>query len=1833
MLSLLPGYQISVLVYESTTSFIYQGYREQDDRPVVLKVLKPDYCNSTELERYQREYSITRRLDFEGIIQAYALEKYQNTLVMVLEDFGGKSLKSLMKEREFTLSEFLTIAIHIAEILGQVHSAGVIHKDINPSNILFVPESGQVKLIDFGISTGMSHDRMPIQNAQGLEGTLAYMSPEQTGRTNREIDYRADFYSLGVTFYELLTGTLPFQSKDVMELVHAHLAIAPIPPHEIRPELPQAVSEIVMKMLQKTPEDRYQSAWGIQADLVLCLMQLEATGLIEDLVPGENDVTQNFHIPAGLYGREREVETLLAVFDRVASPQKNQVASPAANSAPSRSDRSAVSLSPSSSKTARPSTEFILISGYSGMGKSALVASIHRPIGQKEGYFISGKFDRLQENIPYSAAISAFGDFVRQLLTHTEAQLSQWRGKLAEALGEQGQVIIDVIPELQLIIGEHPPLTPLEPEAERERFAEVFQKFVRVFCISPHPIVLFLDDLQWADDATLDLIEQLLIDEEIQYLLLVGACRSNEVGSAHPLMVLLDRLHDRACTVEQLELEPLELEPIVQLIADTLHSDERTVKPLAALVKYKTNGNPFFIREFLKTLYAEKLLVFDEESIGWQWDITQIEAMGMTDNVVGLTIAKLKTLPESTQQLLSLAACMGKDFDLHIIAAISQKSVSQTFHNLIPALVEGLVQPTSETSSSLANSHDSSVLIAQYKFLHDRVQRAANARLDGVTKQKIRFQIGKTLLERVREDRRSEMLYPIVDHWNASFKTIENKKDKVELVALNLEAARKAKDEMKYDLALDYLKAGIQSSPEEIWLSERSLAFAIHKERAKVEYLNGNLERSKILVQYLLNQATSPIEKAEFKNILIAQYTLETQYERAIETGLETLKSLGFNLPNSNLDSLLERDVENLESQMAQGDIARLKELPEISRIDIAIIIKLLRNLASPIFLKNKKLFGIINLKIIELSLKYGQAPESSTAYASYGILQNILFENPVRGFKFATLGVEVSDRAMAPAHKCETSMKLGAYLMPWVKPLRNSLNVFETGYRAGINSGALQFSGYTLVYKLLTLFYAGTNLGYILSEIPNFLTLCQKTQNIWAIDTISGLRFPLLNLCAQTQNYLEFQSEDMEESEYLANCEAHQTVISVCLHHLYKLQIFYLYGNYSSALDSAIAARENLATIESTMSIAEYQFFYGLTLAALYPSANSNLQKQYWQTLEAIQNQLERWTSHCPENFEHKCLLLSAEMAWISDAILEAVDLYDFAIASAKENEFIQHEALANERATKFWLARGKEKIASLYLNEAYRGYQRWGASRKVEELESKYAYLLTPSPIHSNFPDSLTLNGKFKSSMTVTFNSTRTRAGSLDLVAVTKAAQVLSGEIVLTQLLDKLMHTIVANAGATTGFLMLERDDRLTIEAIKSVGSDTIALQESIPANQIDRLPLSVINYVARTHENVVSSDPATESAFATDPYIQLHQPKSILCAPIQGQGKLIGLVYLENNITSGAFTDERLDVLMLLCAQAAIALENTRLYHDLQQSEMRERERGSQLKQSLKDLQEAQLKLVQGEKMATLGQLVAGIAHEINNPVGFIAANISHAQGYIEDLKSLLELYQDFYPDPVPEIVDEIDSIDLDFIIEDLPKIIGSMQVGTDRIRQISKSLRTFCRSDTSAKVLVDIHEGIDSTLMILKHRLKANDRRPEIDIIREYGQLPSVNCYAGQLNQVFMNILANAIDAFDEFNQNRTYTEIKQNPNQIKIKTELNDIGDRAVVRIEDNGNGMPEEVQQKVFEHLFTTKPVGKGTGLGLSISRQIVVEKHRGQLSCYSVPGEGTQFAIEIPLS
>ena len=705
----LDGYQINSPIYESANSIVYRGIREQDSQAVILKMLKQDYPTPAELTRYKQEYQITSNLHLEGVVKAYTLQEYQRSLVMILEDFGGNSLQMLLNDfgetqKVMSLEEFLPLAIQVAEILGQIHSSNIIHKDINPSNIVFNPQTRQIKIIDLGISTQLTRENPTLKSPNVLEGTLAYISPEQTGRMNRALDYRTDFYSLGVTFYELLTGKLPFATTDVLELVHCHLAKQPVAPH-LNTEIPLAVSAIVMKLMAKTAEERYQSAFGLQSDLEQCWQQLQTTDRIDSFPLCTQDISEKFQIPQKLYGREQEIETLLAAFARV-SGHWSLVTS-----------HSSQEQNKQQTTNNKGQTEMMLVAGYSGIGKSALVQELYKPITQARGYFISGKFDQFQRNIPYSAVVAAFEGLVQQLLTETEAQLNLWREKLLTALGVNGQVIIDVIPEVELIIGQQPIVPELEPTESQNRFNLVFSNLIRAFCSQNHPLVIFLDDLQWTDSATLKLIELMMMSTDTEYLFLLGAYRDNEVSHSHPLMITLERLRKAEAIVNQISLTPLSINCVSQLIADTFQSNIEAVKSLTELVVTKTNGNPFFINELLKSLHADNLLYFDSSSRSWQYNLAQIKAVNITDNVVELMISKLKKQPTKTQYLLQLAACVGAEFDLNTLSIICEESAVKIFCDLKEAIQSGLIVPLTEL--------DQQLLIQQYKFGHDRIQQAA----------------------------------------------------------------------------------------------------------------------------------------------------------------------------------------------------------------------------------------------------------------------------------------------------------------------------------------------------------------------------------------------------------------------------------------------------------------------------------------------------------------------------------------------------------------------------------------------------------------------------------------------------------------------------------------------------------------------------------------------------------------------------------------------------------------------------------------------------------------------------------------------------------------------------------------------------------------------------------------------------------------------------------------------------------------------------------------------------------------------------------------------------
>jgi PAS domain S-box-containing protein len=1502
----LPGYQILAQIYHSSNSLVYRALREQDNQGIILKVLKSDYPTPAELTRYKQEYEITRSLNIEGVIKAYDLQKYQDTLVMFLEDFGGESLAIALKSQKIALLKFLPIAISIAETLSRIHAANVIHKDINPSNIVFNQETGQVKIIDFGISTVFTRENPTLKNPQVLEGTLAYMSPEQTGRMNRTLDYRTDFYSLGATFYQLLTGRLPFEATDALELVHCHMARQPIPPHQLVSEIPPAISSLVMKLLAKTAEERYQSAKGLKADLEKCWRQLQTRGSITNFTLGRRDLSGKFQIPQKLYGRQVEIATLLAAFERVATGK---------NFYYSRS-------------------EMMLVAGYSGIGKSALVQEIYKPITEKRGYFIAGKYDQFQRNIPYSAIVQAFRSLVQQLLSESEVQLARWRGKILAVLGSNGQLIIDVIPEVELIVGPQPLLHNLEPAEMQNLFNLVFQNFVRVFCQASHPLVIFLDDLQWADSASLNLLELLMSDEQIQYLFLIGAYRDNEVSLIHPLMIAIEQLKNQGVIINQITLEPLNLQEVTALIADTLSQDNSRVQPLAELIMGKTQGNPFFINEFFKALYQNNLLIFDWHQGFWHWDIAKIEKRGITDNVVELMIDKLQKLPEVTQLVLRLAACVGNRFDLHTLAIINKKLPEVTFSELLPAIKQGVILPTSELETIGKEISDSSLLIINYKFLHDRVQQAAYSLIDEQQKKQVHLQIGRLLLANTPPEQKADKIFDLVAHFNQARELIKDAQEKLELVQLNLEAGKKAKGATAYMAAREYLHIAQDLLGKNGDKKHYDLFFKLHKKLAEVEYLNGNFEQVESLIELTLKKAKSAIDQAELYQILIILYATNAEYEKAMRAGRKGLSLLGIELPETDLQRAVEEEIFQVKQQLGDRAIASLIDNPEMTVLSKKAAIKILGTLDVASYLFNTELFALLAAKQVNICLEKGNTPEAVKGYVDYGLVLIHILGDYQTAYEFGEVALKLSEKFKNNNQKCKIFVIFGFWIGCWIKPLKEIDLLLKDSYQSGLKTGEIQFFGYTLAYTLFNDFYRGLPLESISKRIPDFSNFCKKTKNYLAVELIQALQLVLYNLTGASDDQLSFQGEHLSESTYLAG---EHSPHAICIYNILKAQALYWHSLPELALQSILEAQKSLDLIASQYFISEHNFYYSLILTSLYPEATDTQKQDYWQQLENNQKQMKIWADNCPENFLHKYLLVAAEMARISNQWPEAIDLYDQGINSAREQEFMQQEALGNELAAKFWLAKGKETFAQIYFKKARQGYQLWGSKRKVKILDDCYSQFLTTSAAGLPHP--------FLSTSNEISQSTHQ---SMDLATVIKASQAISSEIALNKLLEKLLKTLIENAGAQKGLLLLPSrgesenpDIRWVIQAQGTAEEEDIIIQQSHPVDvsefaQNPLLSAAIVNYVARTQESVVLNDAVHEGQFIRDPYIIATQPKSVLCLPLLNQCKLCGILYLENNLTTGAFTPDRLEILKLLSSQAAISLENAQLYVALGESE---------------------------------------------------------------------------------------------------------------------------------------------------------------------------------------------------------------------------------------------------------------------------------------------------------
>ncbi len=1499
----------------------------------------------------------------------------------------------------------------------------------------------------------------------------------------------------------------------------------------------------------------------------------------------------------------------------------------------------------------------MLVAGFSGIGKTAVINEVHKPIVRQRGYFIKGKYDQFQRNIPFSAFVQAFRDLMGQLLSESDTELQIWKIKILEVVGDNGQVLIDVIPELERIIDIQQRATELSGSAAQNRFNLLMQKFVQVFTRAEHPLVMFLDDLQWEDSASLKLLQLLMA--ETNHLLILGAYRDNEVSPAHPFILAVDEIVKTGASVNTITLQPLSLFYLNQLVADTLNCEFLLAQPLTELVYKKTQGNPFFATQFLKSLYDDGQITFDppgsptplssplgkwgqrEVAGGWQCDIAQVKALALTDDVVEFMALQLQKLSAQTQNMLKLAACIGAQFDLNTLAIISENSAEVTATALWKALQEGLIIPNTEVYKFFIQSDSGSVSDVAanpiYRFLHDRVQQAAYSLIPHSERQITHLEIGTLLLGNSSEIQRQQRIFDIVGHFNLAADRIIEPQARYEFATLNLQASKTAKASAAFDAALMFANAGIDRLPDTKWQDNYPLTLAMYDLGAIVAYLCSQFEQANRLIATILENARNLLDKVSAYETKILSDIAQNQMQDAISTAIDVLKQLGIQLPKqpNTIDILL--GLAKTKLILGTKKTAQLIDLPTMINSKALAAMRILSCTTSAAYIESPLLMPLLIFERINLSVRYGNTALSSSAYAWYGMTLCGVVVDIEAGYQFGQLALQVLERFNATHLKAQTIVTTSAFIRHWREPVRDTMPSLLEAYQMGLETGDAEYAAWGALSYSYSQYWAGENLAEmertnrsLLAAIAPFI---QKSSSTY----LQVFHQAALNLLGHSKNPSILSGESYQIAEVIPLQPGASHQIELFASYVCQQQLNYLFEKYAEVIEQSNATQPYFDSCAGLLLPVMYYFYDSLARLALYPKVSSSERKQFLKQVKANQKKLKKWAFHAPSNHQHKFLLVEAEQHRILNKYLVAISLYDRAIQLAKQNQYLNEEALANELAAKFYLNWGKEKIAQTYMIEAYYCYSRWGALAKVVDLETRYPQLLAPisqKQQQQSFKLTETMIPVSSTMLQTSIFSNTSLSAALDLASILKASQSLSSEIELEKLLSTLLQTVLENAGADKCALLMPSDDRWVIEALSQSEQPALVLR-SLPID--DRtVPVTLINRVKNTLSLVVIENAAIEPTLAADPYLLHHAPKSMLCLPILNQSKLIGILYLENNLTVGAFTGDRLEVLNLLISQAAISLENARLYTELEEKVQARtqalNQKNDQLQTTLKELNRTQTQMVQSEKMSALGQLVAGIAHEINNPVSFIHGNVNHIHQHTENLFYLLSAYQAHYPDPPESLQIDLENIEINFIKEDVHNILKSMKVGSERIRQIVLSLRNFARLDESEYKAVNLQVGIDNTLMILQHRLKASAERPGIEIVKQYGELPLVECYAREINQVFMNLILNAIDALEESNRDRTFQEIAIHPNRISIstvKTEKNQVQ----ITITDNGIGIPEEIRSRLFDPFFTTKPVGKGTGLGLSISYQVITEKHGGKLWCDSTPEGETRFAIELFVS
>jgi predicted ATPase/signal transduction histidine kinase len=1793
-----PGYTLGETLHRGQRTIVCRATREADGRRVVLKYQSAEYPSLSEVLRYRHEFDLLRRLDGPHVIRALTLERFGNRIVLVTEDFGGVPLRDHFASRPPSLERFLEIAIGLVRALAFVHEQGVVHKDVNPTNALV--------------------EAQDAKHPEHVEGTFEYMSPEQTGRMNRTQDYRSDFYSLGATLYALAKGQPPFRSDDFLELIHCHIAKEPTPLHEEVPWVPETVSRIVGRLLAKSAENRYQSARGLLHDLEESLSRLRREGQVTPFPLGASDTSPRFEIPQVLYGRSEELTILLQAFERVV----------------------------------RERSELLLVGGYSGIGKSALVNEVHKPIALRRGYFLRGKFDQYGRDVPYSAIARALGEMVEHILLEPPESVERWRAEILEAVAANGRVVLDVVPSLELLLGPQPPLAPLPPAETKHRFEATLDAFVRALARPEHPLVLFLDDVQWADLPSLDLLESLLASGSTRSLLVIAAYRDNEVDASHPLLLAVQEIKKSQAAVHEIKLGPIGQEDAVSLVAATVRSSREEARPLAALLHQRSAGNPFFLLQLLRSLHEDCLFTLADGG-RWTWDMQRILTLGLTEDAVALMASRLQRLPEPTKNLLRLASCIGTEFDLTLLSRASGSSLQRAAEGLWPALSEGLVLPVTEAYAAVhravsGGETEADVQATQraldarveravsegelrvaYRFLHDRVQQAAYAMIPPDLRTAEHLKLGRLLLGDGSTEPPEGRIFDIVPHLNIGLDLVTDAGERSRIARLNYRAGQRAKSSAAYRTAAWHFAVAMTLFGPDLWEADHDLALALHREGAECEFISGNLARSDQLAATAIERSRSLAEKAAIYCMRVLVHISQGKsFQKAAEIGFEGLRLFGHDIPETAEQRKTARDAElaKLQGLLSGRDIEALQDHPEMTDPHRRAAMELLVLTWGACFLgQDLVAASLVTYLVVTTSLEHGHAAASGSGYILYGLTVALGGDYP-RGYRLGLLGMKLNER-YPPSF---ITVRAGGYFMstlnPYFNPLETNVRYYKKLQQIAPQIGETVYVMWAVLFMLYARTMKGDPLPEVLDESAKYLGFVKQSNHREVLLAFDTHRQMLRALQGKTKarNTLD-EDGARSEAETLAEYEERRFHAARTLHGVFRTGMHVVFNDHRAALETARVIEGLLPFAIGMFPVTNHHFYQSLALAALLGDMDADEREKAEKLLDRNLEKLRGWAETAPSNFAHRRDLVAAEIARCRGDNDAAARLYDAALDGARNVGFLHDEAVAAETAARFYLGRGFQRIARLYLTDALYAYMRWGADAKVADLQERHGDLVLPEPFAAD---------KRERSSSSTGKSSGTFAGAVDLASLMKAAQAISGEIEKQALVDQLMRITLENAGARRGWLVLEGKKGLTVIASTSVDSREGVRLSPTPLDAAQDLPATLVRYVVKTREPLVLHDATREGPFRSDPRLLARACKSVVAVPLVRQGRLTGVLYLENDLVEGAFTPERVEVLKLLAAQAAISLENASLYEDLE-ARVAERttalaETNKKLHDSLSQLQGAQKQLGDASRRAGMAEIATSVLHNIGNVLNSVnvssrividsikqskAAGLSKVAQLVAEQPDLGAFFTSDergkrLPEYLTRLAQALESEQASHLAE-----LESLQKNIDHIKVIVSMQQAHAKFGGVVESL-SLADLLDDAIRL---NAAANDRRA-VEVLRDFDALPAVESDRHKLFQIVMNLLSNArhaVQANDESGRRITVRLKKRDPVWVTIE-------------VADNGSGITAENLVKIFHLGFTTKKDGHGFGLHSSSCAAIEMG---GSLTAHSDgPGKGALFRLLLPL-